>query len=110
MRRRNGALACESKPSALVLAPETPYPIAGGGALRTASLLHHLARGYDVDLIVFRQPGADDPARQIPEGLVRRVHVLDLAPNRRSMWARAWRNAVRVARPVSGIALMDSLT
>ncbi len=43
--------------SALLLAPETPYPLAGGGALRTASLLHYLAQQYDVDLIVFRQPG-----------------------------------------------------
>ena len=46
----------------------------GGGALRTASLLEYLARRYDVDLIVFRQPGAPDPAALIPAGLVRRVY------------------------------------
>ena len=51
-------MGSETRPSALLLAPETPYPLAGGGALRTASLLHHLSRAYDVDLIVFRQPGA----------------------------------------------------
>jgi len=93
-------LAAESKPAALVLAPETPYPIAGGGALRTASLLHHLARRYDVDLVVFRQPDADDPRAHLPKGLARRVYVLELARNGRSFWARACRNAVRVARPV----------
>ncbi|SPF44633.1 Glycosyl transferase, group 1 [Candidatus Sulfopaludibacter sp. SbA4] len=90
----------ESKRAALLLAPETPYPLAGGGALRTASLLHHLARSYDVDLLVFRQPGAPDPARHLPAGLVRRVFVIDLARNGRSLAARALRNAVRVTRAV----------
>ena len=55
-----------ARPSALFLAPEAPYPIAGGGALRSASLLEYLARRYDVDVIVFRQPGAPDPAGLIP--------------------------------------------
>src|SRR5437016_4865444 len=45
---------------ALVLAPEAPYPLAGGGALRTASLLHYLAGTRAVDLIVFREPAAAD--------------------------------------------------
>jgi glycosyltransferase involved in cell wall biosynthesis len=88
----------ESKPAALMLAPEAPYPIAGGGALRTASLLEYLSRRYRVDLIVFRQPGAPDPAAQIPAGKVERVVVLDLPPNGRSLTARAWRNASRVVR------------
>jgi glycosyltransferase involved in cell wall biosynthesis len=93
-------LGTNSRPSALLLAPETPYPLAGGGALRTASLLHYLARGYDVDLIVFRQPGAPDPARDLPEGLVRRVATIDLPANGRSVAARTARNAVRLARRV----------
>ncbi|HEY2016068.1 MAG TPA: glycosyltransferase [Bryobacteraceae bacterium] len=62
--------------------------------------MHHLARTYDVDLLVFRQPGADDPERQLPGGLVRRVFVIDLPPNGRSFAARALRNAVRVTRGV----------
>lgn len=90
----------DRKPAALVLAPETPYPLAGGGALRTASLLHYLARGYDVDLLVFRQPGAADPALDLPAGLVRRVSVIDLPANRRGAAARALRNAVRITRSV----------
>ena len=89
-----------SKPSALLLCPETPYPIAGGGALRTASLLHHLSRRYDVDLIVFRQPGAADPQSHLPPGLARQVTVLDLPANGRSFAARALRNASRVVRRV----------
>jgi glycosyltransferase involved in cell wall biosynthesis len=93
-------LATEARASALVLAPETPYPLAGGGALRTASLLHYLAIGHDVDLVVFRQPGAPDPGRQLPAGLVRRVWVVDLPLHGRSFAARALRNALRVARRV----------
>ena len=54
------------RPSALLLAPETPYPLAGGGALRTASMLHYLAQSHDVDLIVFRQPGARIPRNTCP--------------------------------------------
>ena len=93
-------MATEARPSALVLAPETPYPLAGGGALRTASLLHYLALRYDVDLVVFRQPGAPDPGSQLPAGLVRRVWVVRLPAHGRSFAARALRNALRVARRV----------
>ena len=93
-------MGSDTRPSALLLAPETPYPLAGGGALRTASLLHHLARSYDVDLIVFRQPGAPDPAAQLPAGLVRRVSVIPLPANGRGPAARALRNAARLARGV----------
>src|SRR5205823_4930978 len=37
--------------AALLMAAETPYPMAGGGALRTASLLHYLGGRYDVAVI-----------------------------------------------------------
>lgn len=87
-------------PSALVLAPEVAYPLAGGGALRTASLLQYLSRRYTLDLIVFRQPGAPDPVAALPPRLVRRVTVLQLPVHRRGIAARAWRNAVRVAREI----------
>lgn len=85
---------------ALVLAPEAPYPLTGGGALRTASLVHYLGQRGAVDLIVFRQPGAPDPAKAFPAGLVRRVMVIDLPAHSRSGAARAARNASRVARQV----------
>ena len=86
--------------SALLLAAETPYPIAGGGAIRTASLLHYLGQRYDTDILVFRQPGEDDPAKRLPSGLARRIIVLDLPPNRRTPPARAARNAMRLARRI----------
>jgi len=93
-------LGTETGQRALMLAPEVPYPLAGGGALRTASLLHYLARKYTVDLIVFRQPGAPDPAQALPANLVDRLMVIDLPANRRSLAAKALRNAVRMARAV----------
>ena len=83
-----------------MLAPDAPYPLRGGGALRTASLLRYLAERYEVDLIVFRQPGAPHPDDAMPAGLVRRLSVIDLPVNRRNLAARALRNGVRVARRV----------
>lgn len=83
-----------------MLAPEVPYPLAGGGALRTASLLHYLASTRHVDLIVFRQPGAPHPELHLPAGLARRVSVIDLPFHRRSTGARALRNAARIARRI----------
>lgn len=85
---------------ALFISPEAPYPLAGGGALRTASLLNFLARQYAVDLIVFREPHADDPRQHVPPGLVHRLHVVDLPANSRHALARAARNAGRLARRV----------
>ncbi len=86
--------------SALLLAPESPYPAAGGGALRTASLLEYVAGRYATDVVVFREPGAADPLYRFPPGLARSIFVIDLPPHRRSSAARAWRNAWRVARRV----------
>jgi len=81
-----------------MLCPEPPYPLAGGGAWRTASLLNYLAARCTVDLIVFRQPAAPDPRPAIPPGLARRVDVIELPPHGRSLPARALRNAVRFLR------------
>lgn len=86
------------KPRALFLVPEAPYPLAGGGALRTASLIHGLARSHELDLIVFRQPMAPDPRKLIPPGLAQRVSVIDLPANGRSRTARCMRNALRLIR------------
>ena len=90
---------------ALFISPEAPYPLAGGGALRSASLLNFLARQFEVDLIVFREPNAGDPRQQVPPGLARRLHVVDLPSNSRHTLARAARNAGRLARRVP--PLMD---
>jgi glycosyltransferase involved in cell wall biosynthesis len=83
-----------------MLAPEPPYPLAGGGALRTASLLHYLANRYAVDLVVFRQPGAADTAGVIPQGLLRNVTSIALPRHGKSFAVRSWRNLGRLARGV----------
>ncbi|MGE5488469.1 MAG: glycosyltransferase family 4 protein [bacterium] len=87
-------------PEALMVCPEPPYPLAGGGALRTASLLNYLARRYTVDLVVFREPGAPDASAAIPLGLVRDVHTIALPRHSRSWAARAIRNGLRFLRGV----------
>lgn len=88
------------KPSALVLSPEAPYPLHGGGALRTASLIRYLVRHYEVDLIVFREPSAPDPLASLPSGLVRSVHVIQLPHHGNTASARVVRNGVRLLRGV----------
>jgi glycosyltransferase involved in cell wall biosynthesis len=89
-----------TKPRALILAPETPYPMAGGGALRTASIIEYLRQRYELDVVVFRQPGAADPSAAFPPNYARRITVFDLPANRRSFTARALRNSGRILRRV----------
>ncbi len=88
------------KPAVLMLSPEPPYPLHGGGPLRTASLLNYLAQHYDVDLILFRQPGAPDPAAALPYGLVRSTRTLDLPQHRHDLASRVTRNGLRMLRGV----------
>ena len=68
--------------------------------MRTASLLEYLARKYDLDLVVFREPAAADPRCAIPRRLYRRLLVVELAPHSRSFAARMARAAWRLARGV----------
>lgn len=93
-------MAGNPRKRALMLSPETPYPLHGGGALRTASLLNYLSRHFDVDLIVFRHLPGQDPAAALPSGLVRSVQVVDLAHHRKDLLSRAARNAWRLAQGV----------
>src|SRR5271170_2102075 len=60
---------------ALFLSPEAPVPGAGGGGLRSASLLEYLKTRYDVQVFRF-----------------------DLPHHSKSRWARAWRNGWRFLR------------
>jgi polysaccharide biosynthesis protein PslH len=60
---------------ALFISPEAPVAGAGGGGLRSASLLEYLRRGYDVEVFSF-----------------------DLPRHSKSTLARAWRNGWRFVR------------
>src|SRR5438270_7652593 len=87
-----------SKPRALLLTPEAPYPVIGGGALRTGSLLEYLATKYTVDVVVFREPGRLDPVSAFPPGVAARIDVIDLPFHADDTIARVLRNARRVAQ------------
>jgi glycosyltransferase involved in cell wall biosynthesis len=89
----------------LMLSPEPPYPLNGGGAFRTASLLHYFARFASVDLILISQRGT--PAL-LPPGLVRSQTVIPLAEHSSGTAARYIRNAGRAIRGVP--PLIDRLS
>jgi len=89
-----------SEPRALMLSPELPYPLQGGGALRTASLLNYLARHHTVDLILFRHLDSQQPAESLPPHLADRVLILELPRHSRTRLRRALRNTSRLVRGV----------
>jgi glycosyltransferase involved in cell wall biosynthesis len=80
---------------ALFVAPETPYPLIGGGALRAASMLQYLAQSYAVEAIVFHTPGS--PVA-FPPGLVDRLDTIELPAHSKHYAARALRNGHRMLR------------
>jgi len=88
-----------------LLSPEAPYPLAGGGPMRTASVLHFLAQRSPVHLITFSQPDAPAPEEALPQGLCDRVSTIPLPAHSRGTAAKAWRNGVRMLR--GRLPLMD---
>jgi glycosyltransferase involved in cell wall biosynthesis len=90
--------------SVLILSPEPPYPLNGGGAFRIASLLHYFTRFASVDLILFSESG--NPAT-VPPGLLRSQTVIPLPHHSRDTIARYIRNT---RRAIQGIPpLIDRL-
>ena len=85
---------------ALFLVPEAPYPTHGGGALRSASVLEYLTQHYDVDVIVFQEPGAPDSRALFPASIQGEILALDLPRHRKDPISRTARNAERMARGV----------
>ena len=84
--------------SVLFFSPEPPYPLAGGGQMRSASLLHYWADRRPVDLITFRVEGQGDPAAELPPRLVSATSVVPLPRHAKTRAARAWRNSLRLLR------------
>ncbi len=76
----------------MIVSPEPPYPLHGGGAYRTAALVHYFAQIAPVDLIYISNTG--QPAL-LPEGLVRSQSVIALPPHGNGKAARYFRNAMR---------------
>ena len=87
-----------------MLAPEAPYPLHGGGAYRTASLLHYFAGFADIDLVLISESG---PAL-LPPGLVRKQSVIGLPAHGNGTLERYFRNA---RRALAGVPpLVDRLS
>ena len=82
-----------------MISPEAPYPLDGGGALRTASLLEYVGRRYQLDLIVFRHAG-QEIRRYIPDGLCRNAATIELTQHSKSFPAKVARNMSRLFRRV----------
>src|SRR5947208_1148720 len=80
-----------------MLSPEAPYPLIGGGAFRTASLLHFFSRFAEVDLILLSSNS--EPA-DLPASLVRRQVHIRLPHHSKGLAARYARNANRSLRGV----------
>jgi polysaccharide biosynthesis protein PslH len=78
----------------LLVCPEAPYPVLGGGAQRIASLIEYFtARNCAVDVLTF-------VPCQAPADVVRELLCVPLPPNGRSLPSRVMRNAGRLARGV----------
>ena len=90
----------EASDQALLLSPEPPYPLTGGGAMRSGSLLHWLARRRAVHLVTFRQSGSPDPSSSLPPDLADPLTVIDLPYHKKGVPARVRRNAARLLRGV----------
>ena len=83
---------------ALLLAPEPPYPMAGGGAVRTASIFCFLASRYRLHLVTFKVDGGPDSLNGFPRDAAERVDWVRLRAHQKDVAARAFRNASRLLR------------
>lgn len=83
---------------ALLVAPEPPYPIIGGGAMRTASLLHFLAARFRLHLVTFSVGERFERGDSLPAGTVERVDWVRLPHHSKSAIARIVRNSRRLLR------------
>lgn len=82
----------------LALSPEAPFPPVGGGAMRTACVLHFLAELGPLHLILFAEEGRLDPREALPDGLAVRADLVRLPRHGRSGLNRSLRNLRRLAR------------
>ncbi len=82
--------------SSLLLSPECPYPLQGGGPMRTGSVLHYLAQHSAVDLISFHEDGSGDCASQLTAGLCDSATSISLPRHSKTFAAKVVRNGKRL--------------
>ncbi len=87
-------------PRALILCPEPPYPLYGGGAFRSAAVLQYLARNYALDAVFFSEETRPDPRLALPPGLVNDSLLIRLAVHPRNTASRVWRNGWRYVKGI----------
>lgn len=91
--------------SVLILSPESPYPLHGGGQYRTASLIHYFSQFAEVDLVLISESGK--PAL-LPPGLVRSQKTIPLPVHGKGTVERYLRNS---RRALTGVPpLIDRLS
>jgi len=86
------------RPRALLVCPEPPYPLYGGGAFRTAAVLHYLSQHYTLDAILFSEQTRPDPRHAFPPGLVDDALLIPLPVHARAGASRTARNLWRLLR------------
>ncbi len=97
MQRPSSDSEKDSSREALFLSPEPPFPLNGGGPLRSASILHFLARRFNVHLVTFQERGSS-PNTTAAGPLPLTPTMIDLPHHARNLSARIGRNAVRLLR------------
>lgn len=83
---------------AVFLSPEPPYPLTGGGPLRSASLLHFFAQRFRVHLITFAEEESPNPEPDLPKGLVDHITTIYLPAHDKRTVSRIYRNTGRLIR------------
>lgn len=78
--------------------PEPPYPLRGGGPMRTAAVMHYLARRYALDAVFFAEPGSQDPRAALPPGLIQDSLLIELPRHSKQFHSRFLRNWSRYRR------------
>lgn len=90
------------RPKAFFLTAENPYPLVGGGALRSASILEYLLGRYETDVFSFTQPGDANPGPEVSVAMrrARRWTTVALPYHARDARSRATRNLGRLWRRI----------
>ena len=91
--------ASARKPRALFLSPESPYPMIGGGPLRSASLLEYPGPSlFRACHRVSTRTAIRIQREPFPPGRVEKLDVIELPHHSKGTLARTLRNSVRIVR------------